>query len=131
MPTPPLLVTVQAVRGYLLIQGSDQKHPNWVPAGDGRFGCALLDSAQYLGVSPEALALLSAIPIGPSTIGDVDWFLSGEKHVFGWMGNPRKLVQAATARFARGSVIGPHAVISNELSAEVQAEVDAALAGTR
>ena len=58
---------------------------DFVPAGDGRIGCVLVDSTK-LGVSPEAMELLKQVRRSGDDLGDPDVFKSGNKVVFGWLG---------------------------------------------
>lgn len=87
------LVSVHTYKGYLVISGPiDLEHKDWVPAGDGRIGCVLLQSGKHLEISEEALAVLRKVRRTHDAIGDVDWFGSdNDGLVFSWLGGPRTL----------------------------------------
>lgn len=69
-------------------------------------GQVIMNTAEHLGVSPEALELLKSVKVGHDSIGDVDWFRSDDgKDNFGWIGGPYAVVTAATAEAARGFAV--------------------------
>lgn len=123
-----ILVMVTCYKNKLIIEGAspDLKHPNWVPAGQGRIGCIVMDTAKHLGVSEEALAWLKKVPRSADDIGDVDWFASGTRHAFGWLGGPLAMV----SRDATGSNSytvppeGQYIVIPNDVPADAKDIID-------
>jgi hypothetical protein len=96
-------VVITAHKGYLIIDSTSmgKASKDWVPIGSGRIGCVVIDTKKYLDVSEEALALLGNIKRCGDDIGDVDWFESGDKKVFGWLGNEARIVKAAEAEGSR------------------------------
>ena len=84
-----LKVKLTAYKGQLIIetQNTENTDPDFVPAGEGRFGCVLSNSKKKLGISKEAMGLLKEIKRGNDGLGDVDAFESGNGNVvFGWIG---------------------------------------------
>lgn len=55
----------------------------------GCIGQVIHNTAENLGVSDEALALLKTIEPGNDDLGDIDWFATSDgKASFGWLGGP-------------------------------------------
>lgn len=127
MSEPELLARVSAHKGVLIFIGyGPAPRDAWVPAGGGRIGCVVLDSAKNVGISPEALELLRKIPRSHDAIGDVDWWkCDDDTCAFAWLGGYRRLINAANASGSRDYVIGPHVVIENEIPDEVKTMLDA------
>lgn len=93
---------------------------NWFPTGSGRIGCILGDSKKNLGASAEAIKLLRIIEVGHDSIGDVDWFLSGKQHVFGWLGPINRFIHAPSSVAARNFKVheGQYIEIPNDVPKE-------------
>jgi hypothetical protein len=126
-----LVAFVLAYRGILILHGcSADSRENWTPAGDGRFGCVVTDTAKHLGVSPEALELLKTVKPSHDAIGDVDWWKCGDgTYAFGWLGGHLHLVDPAKGSGSRDYVIGDHVVIENNIPDEgAMKAIDAHLA---
>lgn len=88
MENSNLKVKVTEHRGILVFEtiNPNEVDADFVPAGGSNIGCVLCDSKK-LGVSPEAMELLKKIKRGSDGLGDPDIFKSGDKVVFGWLGN--------------------------------------------
>ena len=87
---PRVLVT--AHEDFIIITTENVvEDKEFVPNGNGKIGCVLLDTEKNLGVSDEALVLLKKVPTSGDDIGDVDCFISGDKGVFSWLGGPKSL----------------------------------------
>lgn len=100
-------VSLHTYKGYLVISGPvDLKnHKDWVPAGDGRIGCILLNSGKHLQISDTALAILRKVRKCRDAIGDLMWDGSEKDGwVFGWLGGPRNLKEIELIE--NGSLVG-------------------------
>lgn len=97
---PDMKVKITEHLGFLAIEAlePDTAHPDWVPNGPGRFGCTINNTKANLGISKEAMLLLSKLPKSRDSIGTVMWFTttspSGEAQgaAFGWMGGPMCII---------------------------------------
>lgn len=79
-------------------------------------GTVIHDTGRHLGVSAEALALLTMVKRGLDRIGDFAWFSSDDgKDHFAWLGGPKRLVNPTAVEAARGYAILAHRVIPNEV----------------
>ena len=91
---------------------------DWVPIAEGRVGCVVMNTAENLGVSPEALSLLKQIPRGRDSLGDVDWFSSVRGDCFSWLGGTKRIVDPSHAEGSRDYAIRSYVEISNNPPAE-------------
>lgn len=86
-------VEVTCHENFLVINTIDPTHDeNFVPAGNGRIGCVLMDAEKHLGMSDEAFKLLKTMKVGTDAIGDVATFESNKGQCFSWLGHPQRLV---------------------------------------
>jgi hypothetical protein len=83
-------VKLHEYKGILVIEtvNPQKKHSDFIPSGDGRFGCVLAKcDPTTLGISKEAFALLSKVKRGRDSLGDLDIFKANDNQVvFGWIG---------------------------------------------
>lgn len=94
-----------------------------------RFGQVVLNSAKNLGVSPEALILLSKVKRGRDSIGDLDWFVTnvpGQEpgHAFAWMGGVKSIKFPADCETSRQFVLGGYVPIENESAQGAMEAID-------
>lgn len=80
-----VLASVTAYKGSLVFElkvnkSSDEVHSSIDDPGS--LGQVILNSGKNVGISAEALELLSQVPIGHDSIGGVDWFKSQDADVF-------------------------------------------------
>ena len=103
---------------YLIIETVDpgKKHPDFVPAGGGRIGCVIMDTAKNVGASQEAIEWLRRVSRNHDDIGDVDSFKAGEKWVFGWLGGVMNLKNIADGLSGSRTFTAdfPHVKIRND-----------------
>jgi len=87
-------VEVTVHKDILVITTNDEVEcEGWVPAGDGKIGCVLIDTKGKLGISEEALAWLKSVEKSCDAIGDVDAWKSDDGPCFSWLGGPNSLKQ--------------------------------------
>jgi hypothetical protein len=87
----PCKVRVTVYRENLVIETLPPftQSETFIPNGDGRFGCVLLDTATNLGVSQEALDFMRKVPRGSDDVGDIMWWGAGTgESCFAWFGGP-------------------------------------------
>jgi hypothetical protein len=76
---------------------------HWYPVDDkGHIGSLLLNSSINLGVSNEALELMSQIQVGSDGIGDIDWYQSDGEGVFSWLCALYRVIDINSSIAARG-----------------------------
>ena len=127
-----LKVKVAVYREILVIEtiSPEEDDPDFVPAGDGRFGCVLVNTEGRLGISAEAVKRLREVPKTGDGLGDVDAFRLGDgRGCFGWIGDPVHLVKIKTISGSRDyglEAIG-YQTIPNTASAKLVAIIDAEL----
>lgn len=119
MSTKTVLAKLTAFEGFLvfelLVNASSEKVTTSLDR-PGSIGQVIHDTKNNLGVSPEALQLLRAIPKGHDSLGEVDWFNTSDgQQSFGWIGGPRTIKRAAEVEASRDYVIGEHVVIENDV----------------
>ena len=91
-----MIARILAHRGILItvVDPAAEGNEDWLPSGNGRIGCIIMDTKNNLGISEEAFGLLKTIDHGFDSLGDVMWFeADGNKRVFGWMGQPDRLMK--------------------------------------
>ena len=74
-----LKVKVTVYKQQLCIETVDLKNTDddFVPCGDGRIGCVLINTKNKLGLSEEAVVWLRNLKKSCDDIGDVDTFITG------------------------------------------------------
>lgn len=92
----------------------------------GVFGQVIHDTAKNLGVSAEALVLLKGLPRGRDSLGDIDWFRTGEKAAFGWIGGPYAIKDPKDCETSRQYEVLAHVVILNDVPDGAKEAIDAA-----
>lgn len=91
----------------------------------GCFGQVVHDTAQHLGVSQEALALLQQVQRGTDDLGDVDWFRTSDgKASFGWIGGPYALKKPEDCEGSSSYEVLEHVVVANEVPEGAMEAVD-------
>ncbi len=90
----------------------------------GNIGQVIMHTDRNLGVSEEAIALMKKVRSGRDSIGDIDWFKSNQGDVFGWIGGPCALVDAATCEAARGFAVRSYVSIANDVPEGARAAID-------
>lgn len=115
---PTLHATVTAYKGILVLELlakasiAGQVHSSL--DNPDAFGQVIMNTAEHLGVSAEALALLEQIRPGHDSLGDIDWFASADgQDTFGWIGGPYALQNPAEAEASRQYRVGKHVVVPN------------------
>ena len=83
-----LLVLVTVYKEILCIETlpKAEHDDSFIPAGNGKIGCILIDTKGKLGISAEAKTWLDKVPRSGDDIGDVDAFKSKKGGCFGWLG---------------------------------------------
>jgi len=84
-----LKVKVTVYKNQLCIETVEPKKEDddFVPAGDGRIGCVLINTEDKLGLSEEAVEFLRKTKQSRDDIGDVDtWKTNDGKGCFAWIG---------------------------------------------
>lgn len=122
-----LKVKVTAYKQNLIIETIDEKEDkNFVPVGGTRFGCVLIETKKYLGMSKEAVTLLKTIKKSHDAIGDVTtWKTHDNKDCFGWIGGLKKIVNMEKAEGDREGIIDiKHVTIENDVPSEAQDVID-------
>lgn len=118
---------ITAYKGFLIIDTSDpKKSEGWVPNGDGKLGCILHNTKEQLGISEDAFNLLKTIKPSRDAIGDVMWFPSDDKFVFGWLGAPRRVIWAEGSDGDRNYKVraGGFITIPNDVPELVKKSID-------
>lgn len=91
----------------------------------GNFGQIIHDTAKHLGVSAEALALLNTMRAGHDSLGDVDWFVTGDdKASFGWIGGPYNILDPKECEPSRDYKVLDHVVIPNDVPEGAKSAID-------
>jgi len=129
-------VKVTEYRGFLAVEALEPEtpHPDWAPIGPGRFGCVVNNTKTNLGISKEAMLMLSKLPKSRDSIGTIMWFTtespSGKAKgaAFGWMGGALCIIgpDADTDRSTRMHQ-GQHVDIPNDTSATLRDAIDSEL----
>lgn len=129
-------VKVTEHRGFLAIEALEPEvaHPDWAPIGPGRIGCVVNNTKTSLGLSKEALAIISKLPKRDS-LGVLVWFSTspkGESAAFGWMGGALCIIDPKEADMGRATSehLGHWIDIPNDTSATLIETIDAALEPT-
>ncbi|AXQ70017.1 hypothetical protein HOU03_gp251 [Caulobacter phage CcrSC] len=94
----------------------------------GTFGQVINDTAKHLGISEEGIALMKAFKTNRSSLGDIDWFATGEgKHAFGWIGGPFALKDPTTDEGSRDYRVfdGAYVSIPNDVPQGAREAIDA------
>ncbi len=107
---------ITAHNGILICQTmADKSSEECVLISDtpGVIGNVYMNTKETLGISKEALEILRTLKKGRDSIGDIDWFATGDKYAFGWLGPIHRLVDPATAETSRQYVIGDYVDIPN------------------
>lgn len=130
-----LKVKVHAYRGILIIETVDpdnKDYPGWVPAGDGKIGCVLVNTKTSLGISQEAMEWLEKVKASRDAIGDVDWWACGDgSYAFGWLGGPFALKGPDSTGSRNFKIAKDHCVsIPNNPPQEAMEAVDRGLDGS-
>ena len=119
---------VTAYKGLLVLELRVEKSiPNEVVTAldtPGNLGHLIMDSGKNLGVSPEALTLLKKVKKGSGSLGDIDWFRSGDQSVFGWMGGPYRIAKPADVEASRQFAILGYVSITNDVPEGAKEAID-------
>jgi hypothetical protein len=122
-----LKVKVTAYKQNIIIETIDRKEDkNFVPFGGSRFGCVLIETDKYLGMSEEAFKLLKTLKKSHDDIGDVTtWKTNDNKDCFAWIGNLKKIVNMEKAEGDKDGIIDiKHVTIENDVPPEAQKLID-------
>ena len=107
------LVQVTAYNNHVVIF-ADPEAPEteeWVPCGNGKFGCVLINTKGKLGISQEALELLRKIKRGRDSLGDLDCFKTADNRwCFSWIGGLARFIDIAEAETSRDYQVPPESV---------------------
>lgn len=92
----------------------------------GVFGQVIMDTAKHLGASDEAIALLREVRNGTGSLGEIDWFATGDKFAFGWIGGPNTLLDPLKAEGSRDNRVrdGAYITIANDVPAGAVDAID-------
>lgn len=121
--------TVNAYKGFLVIELLANKSikDEVVSTIDtpGVMGQVIMNTEANLGVSQEALDLLSNMRKCGGSFSEVDWFsVDGGGHAFGWMGGTKALFNASETEVSRTFSIGAHVVIPNNVPQGAKDAID-------
>ena len=122
-----LKVKVTAYKQNIIIETIDGKEDkNFVPIGGTRFGCVLIETDKFLGMSKEAVTLLKTIKKSHDAIGDVTtWKTNDNKDCFAWIGNLKKIVNMEKAEGDKDGIIDiKHVTIENDVPQEAMDIID-------
>lgn len=111
-------VNVYAHKDYLILVGNEMASENYQVPSDDQIGTSLLDcTPATLGISKEAVEILSNIKRGEAEIGDIDVSKSEDgKVVMGWLGNHQRLAHKAvegSKNYDFSLLEGKYSVIDN------------------
>lgn len=124
-----LKVRVTAYKGLIVIDVDEPREgigDYWYPTGQGRMGCVVFDSRNRVGVSKEAIELMSTIRRNHDAIGDLGWFGSDNHgYCFSWWGPIYRVVDQ-TAEGDRGFFVRPgeYVEIPNDVPPDARAMLD-------
>ncbi len=107
-----------------------EKDDIFIPSGEGRIGCVLLNTKDNLGISNAALKLLRKIPKSRDAIGDVMWWPAADgKYAFGWLGGPHSLKDPETCEGDRSFAVrdGQFTAIPNQPPIDAKRAINAQL----
>ena len=120
-------VKVTSYKDNLIIETiKPDEDKNFVPVGNGRLGCVLIDTKELLGMSEEAVKLMKTLPRNNDAIGDVStWKTTEGQHCFAWFGNLKRLVDVKKCESDRDGIIDiDHITIPNEPPKEAIEAID-------
>lgn len=120
-------VKVTAYKDNLIIETvKPDEDKNFVPVGNGRLGCVLIDTKELLGMSEEAVTLMKKLRRNNDAIGDVStWKTTEGTHCFAWFGNLKRLVDVNKCESDRDGIIDiDHITIPNEPPKEAIEVID-------
>lgn len=103
---------------------------NFVPAGNGRIGCVIMDTEGRLGLSEEALEWLRKVSKSGDDIGDVDaWIAGNGKGVFSWLGGMFciKPLNGISGSSTYDIDAIPHVTIPNDVPEGAKASIDSGM----
>ena len=83
-----------------------------------------MDSARNVGISAEALELLRKVRRGHDDLGDIDWFRTGTKAAFCWLGGPYRIVDPNKAEGSRSFGIFEYVQIANDVPEGAKGVID-------
>lgn len=121
---------ITAYKGQLVLELlAAQSIPNEVATSldsPGNLGQVIMNTAQNLGVSAEALALMKGLKRGHDDLGDIDWFTSqGAGDCFGWLGGPYAIKNPQQVETSSSWKMGAHVVIDNVVPEGAREFIDA------
>ena len=91
----------------------------------GCIGQVIHNTAENLGVSEEALALLKAVKRGHDDLGDIDWFdTSDGKASFGWLGGPYAIKDPVRCEGSSSYKISNFVTIPNDVPEGAKNAID-------
>lgn len=125
-PTDRIIVKVFAYKDTHLVvcpQILEERKRYFWPIDEGKCGSTLADTKVHLAISKKAIGLIDRMKRNRDAIGDIDWFISGDKKVFGWFGALFRVVDIRTCEAARGTRVYPDdcVIIPNRLTKEMTA----------
>lgn len=111
-------VKIYAHKDHLILVGNEMASENYQVPGDSQIGTLLLDcNTNTIGISKEALDILSVIKQGEDEIGEIDIFKAPNgKTVMGWLGNHQRLAHKAvegSKTFDFSALEGKYTLINN------------------
>lgn len=122
-------VKTTAYKGFIVIETfePEKEIDGWVPAGPGKIGYVICDTAKHLGASEEALALLEQVERGHDDLGDIDWWAcDDETKAFSWIGGLYKIARADEVEGGRNYTVFRDActIISNDTPEAAKQVID-------
>lgn len=126
---PLLHATVTAHRGFLVMELLAAKSiENQVATSldnPSNIGQVIINTKEHLGVSAEALALLTTIKRGNDSLGDIDWFHSVHGDCFSWLGGPAMFRDPSECEGSRSFTVSKNFVsIANEPAEGAKQAID-------
>lgn len=125
-----LVAKVTAYKEHLIIDTvKPEKTENFIPVGNGRIGCVLINTDKLLGMSKEAFSLMKKLKVNGDAIGDIStWKTTDERNCFSWVGGLKRLVDVKNCECSRDGIIDiEHIIIENEVPEEAKTVIDQAL----
>ncbi|MCA9231758.1 MAG: hypothetical protein KDA57_13995 [Planctomycetales bacterium] len=98
----------------------------------GVIGQIVIGSKEFVGISPEAYALLETVKPGRDNMGDLDWFkVDDGRYCFAWFGSPYRVVDPHHPDFEAAANFAVHpgefVSVPNDVPDEAKEVIDADL----
>ena len=115
-----LKAKVTAHGDYIIIEPLQfEKDESFIPVGNGQVGTTIINTAEFLGMSEEAVANLKRIKKSGDDIGDISTWKSGEKGCFAWIGGLYGLFDVTKVSGDNEGIIDiDHVTIPNDVPEE-------------